>query len=125
MQLPKTGMKNLWYRLSCWRFSQHQQLLHKARYRTLSTCVIACVAYVGIAVRLIDVMVIRTPDCNSGCQQQESQMRQNITDRNGVILATQLVTASVYANPKVIINAKEAAKKLCELFPHLTYKKIL
>jgi cell division protein FtsI (penicillin-binding protein 3) len=125
MQLPKTGMKNLWYRLSCWRFSQHQQLLHKARYRTLSTCVIACVAYVGIAVRLIDVMVIRTPDCNSGCQQQESQMRQNITDRNGVILATQLVTASVYANPKVIINAKEAAKKLSELFPHLTYKKIL
>ncbi len=125
MPLPKTGMKNLWYRLSCWRFSQHQQLLHKARYRTLSICVIACVAYVGIAVRLIDVMVVRTPDCTSGCQQQECQMRQNIIDRNGVILATQLVTASVYANPKVIINAKEAALKLSELFPHLTYKKIL
>lgn len=125
MQLPKTGMKNLWYRLSCWRFSQHQELLHRARYRTFSTCVIACVAYIGIAVRLVDVMVVRTPDCTSGCQQQECQMRQNITDRNGVILATQLVTASVYANPKVVINAKEAALKLSELFPHLTYKKIL
>ncbi len=118
-------MKTLWYRLSGWRFSQHQQLLHTARQRTLSTCVIACVAYLAITVRLVDVMVIRTPDCVSGCQSQECQLRQNIIDRNGVILATQLVTASVYANPKVIIDASEAAKKLSELFPHLSYEKLL
>ncbi len=125
MQLPKSGIKTLWYRLGGWRFSQHQQLLHTARHRTLSTCAIACVAYIAIAIRLVDVMIVRTPDCATGCQQTECQMRQNIVDRNGVILATQLVTASVYANPKVIINAKEAAKKLSELFPHLTFEKLL
>lgn len=118
-------IKNLWYRLSGWRFSQHQQLLHTARQRTLSTTAIACVAFLAITIRLVDVMVIRTPTCSTRCQQQECQLRQNIVDRNGVILATQLVTASVYANPKVIIDAKEAANKLCGLFPHLVFDSVL
>ncbi len=122
---PKTIIKSLWYRLSGWRFSQHQQLLHTARQRTLSTTAIACVAFLAITIRLADVMVIRTPACTIGCKQQECQLRQNIVDRNGIILATQLVTASVYANPKVIIDAKEAANKLCSLFPHLVFENIL
>ncbi len=118
-------IKSLWYRLSGWRFSQHQQLLHIARQRTLGATVIACVAFLAISVRLVDVMVIRKPTCDIGCYQQECQLRQNIVDRNGVILATQLVTASVYANPKVIIDAKEAADKLFKLFPHLNYDTLL
>jgi len=112
-------IKSLWYRLSGWRFSQHQQLLHTARQRTLAATAIACVAFFAISARLVDVMVIRVPACNVGCCQKECQFRQNIVDRNGVILATQLITASVYANPKVIINAKEAADKLVKIFPHL------
>lgn len=122
---PRALIKNLWYRLSGWRFSQHQQLLHTARQRTLGTTAIACVAFFAITIRLADVMVIRTPVCTTGCQQQECQLRQNIVDRNGIILATQLVTASVYANPKVIIDAKEAAHKLCALFPHLVFENVL
>jgi len=116
---PKIMIKSLWYRLSGWRFSQHQQLLHTARQRTLAATAIACVAFFAISARLVDVMVIRVPACNVGCCQKECQFRQNIVDRNGVILATQLITASVYANPKVIINAKEAADKLVKIFPHL------
>lgn len=118
-------IRSLWYRLSGWRFSQHQQLLHIARQRTLGATVIACISFLAIAVRLVDVMVVRVPTCNVGCHQQECQLRQNIVDRNGVILATQLVTASVYANPKVIIDSKEAADKLSKLFPHLNYKSLL
>lgn len=125
VQLHKNGIKELLHRFSCWRFTQHQQLLHTAKYRTFSACVIACFAYIAIAVRLVDVMVVRTSDCGSACKQQECHLRQNITDRNGTILATQLVTASVYANPKVIINSKEAAQKLHELFPHLSCEKLL
>ena len=125
MQQPKVFIKSLWYRLSGWRFSQHQQLLQTARQRTLSTTAIACVAFITIAVRLVDVMIIRTSACPTCYQQQEYHLRQNITDRNGIILATQLITASVYANPKVIINAKEAADKLHKLFPHLKYDALL
>lgn len=122
---PSSGIKNVWYRLSSWKFSQHQQLLHSARQRILGSVIIACVAFLAIIARLVDVMVIRIPNCNMGCSQQECQLRQNIVDRNGIILATQLITASVYANPKVIIDAKEAAQKLCKLFPHWNHKALL
>lgn len=125
MQQPKFAIKTLWYRLSGWRFSQHQKLLHTARQRTFSATAIACVAFLTISARLVDVMVIRTPSCSTCYHQEECHLRQNIVDRNGVILATQLVTASVYANPKVIINAKEAATKLCKLFPHLSRDTLL
>ncbi|MCE2716668.1 MAG: peptidoglycan D,D-transpeptidase FtsI family protein [Pseudomonadota bacterium] len=119
------SIRNVWYRLSSWRFSQHQQLLHSARQRILGSAIISCIAFLAIIARLVDVMVIRIPDCNTGCNQRECQLRQNVVDRNGVILATQLITASVYANPKVIIDAKEAATKLCKLFPHWNYDALL
>ena len=51
--------------------------------------------------------------------------RADIIDRNGVILATHLVTGSVYANPKVILNPEDAALKLSKLFPDLGYDNLL
>jgi len=123
--IMQPSIRNVWYRLSSWRFSQHQQLLHSARQRILGSAIISCIAFLAIIARLVDVMVIRIPDCNTGCNQRECQLRQNVVDRNGVILATQLITASVYANPKVIIDAKEAATKLCKLFPHWNYDALL
>lgn len=51
-----------------------------------------------------------------------------IYDRNGFLLATTLPTASIYANTKKIIDAKDAAKKLHGVFPYLSeqyfYKKL-
>lgn len=42
--------------------------------------------------------------------------RADILDRNGVIIATNLATASLYANPKEVIDAKDSAKLLCKTF---------
>jgi len=50
--------------------------------------------------------------------------RRDITDRNGELLATNIATASVYANPKVIPNHLETAKKLKQIFPSLNFKKL-
>jgi cell division protein FtsI (penicillin-binding protein 3) len=50
--------------------------------------------------------------------------RGNITDRNGNILATSLITGSAYANPQDILNAEEAARKLSTLFPTLQYEEL-
>lgn len=50
--------------------------------------------------------------------------RGNILDRHGNILASSLATASLYANPKEIINAREAAQKLSKRFKDLSYQKI-
>src|SRR5690606_40475903 len=42
-----------------------------------------------------------------------------VLDRNGVLIATNLVTASLYADGRQIIDAEEAAFKLNEIFPSL------
>lgn len=45
--------------------------------------------------------------------------RADITDRNGVLLATTLETMSLYADPKLISNAGDVAADLKKVFPDL------
>tara|TARA_B100000676_G_scaffold313535_1_gene396580 strand:+ start:72980 stop:74698 length:1719 start_codon:yes stop_codon:yes gene_type:complete len=45
--------------------------------------------------------------------------RANIVDRNGNLLATSLKTASLYANPRVMLDAREAVNKLANVLPEL------
>lgn len=45
--------------------------------------------------------------------------RADIVDRNGAILATNLVTASLYANPQDMIDRVSAAEGLARIFPDL------
>ena len=51
--------------------------------------------------------------------------RANITDRNGVIIATNLPTVNLFTNPKKVSNAKLIAKKLTEIFPDISYEDFL
>lgn len=104
---------------------QQSHVMEVAKQRVLITACLATAAYFVIGLRLVDVMLLKTKDCSDGHCQVATLMRKNITDRNGEILATQLMTASLYANPKVIINAKEAAKKLCSIFSELKYQQVL
>lgn len=122
---PKLLFKHLLFRVNKWNFSQHNQLLSLARQRTVAAAIIAGISFVVIGVRLVDVMIVRAKCSGDVCAIQECGLRKNIVDRNGVILATQLVTASVYANPKLIIDVEEAAKKLHEVFPNISCKNLM
>lgn len=51
--------------------------------------------------------------------------RASVTDRNGELLATNITTASLYANPRYLINPDEAARKLSEALPSLKYQDLL
>lgn len=55
----------------------------------------------------------------------EASRRGQILDRNGEIIATSLTMASLYADPKLISDPKNAAQKLSEIFPALSYGKAL
>lgn len=46
--------------------------------------------------------------------------RQPIVDRNGVILATNLKIASLYADPRKILNPAEAALRIAQVLPDLS-----
>jgi cell division protein FtsI (penicillin-binding protein 3) len=50
--------------------------------------------------------------------------RSDIMDREGHLIATSLKTASLYADPKVIMDPTDAAQKLVSVFPDLDYKTI-
>lgn len=51
--------------------------------------------------------------------------RANITDRNGVVVATNLPTVNLFTNPKKVSNAEVIAKKLADIFPDISYEDFL
>lgn len=88
-------------------------------------------AYFVLVVRLFEVSLSSREDLLIGTRSSGTDFfvqRADIVDRNGVVLATNLSTASLYANPQKILNAKVAAEKLCTTFAELncleTFKKL-
>ena len=51
-------------------------------------------------------------------------IRKNITDRNGIVLATSLPTVDLSVNPRKIKNPAEVAKQLVKALPDLTYEDV-
>lgn len=51
--------------------------------------------------------------------------RADIIDRNGTVLATNLITTSLYAQPHIMINPEYAAKELAKIFPDLKLEKLM
>ncbi len=51
--------------------------------------------------------------------------RANISDRNGVVVATNLPTVNLQTNPQKVSNAKLIATKLAEIFPDTSYEDFL
>lgn len=56
---------------------------------------------------------------------QEQIMRRDITDRNGLLIATSVATASLVANPTLIRHEKEVAHALKSIFPEQDYEVLL
>ena len=120
----------LTYHLNSWQKQIHdQRILESARNRTLAMAGIFLLAFIVVGIRLIDVMVVKGHHGESDrvitSIDQLISNRADVVDRNGEILATHLVTGSVYANPKVIINPEEAALKIHKAIPELNYETLL
>lgn len=86
--------------------------------------IIFTIAFMVISLRVLDVSVINgetiaMSDLDGEPASEQVTRRADIVDRNGIILATSLVTASVYANPKVMLDRKMALSKLSQVFPNI------
>ncbi|MDX1483567.1 MAG: penicillin-binding protein 2 [Alphaproteobacteria bacterium] len=100
-----------------------KQALETGRTRLLVGGALFAVAFSAIAFRLADVSVVKpagepnitasrgVPAFTAG--------RADIVDRNGLVLATSLNTASLYANPQHVLDAREAAERLSRILPEL------
>jgi cell division protein FtsI (penicillin-binding protein 3) len=105
-----------------------QQTLDIGRNRLLVTAALFAVAFAVIALRLVDVTLIKpigeSKLAHRAPVEKVEVSRADITDRNGVLLATTLVSPSLFANPKQIIDAAEATKKLVAVLPELSESEV-
>lgn len=108
--------------------SRVEKALSTMRIRLLLG-VLVCLAMVcAIALRLVEVGLLSERELAEKQRRgthAQSYSRAEILDRNGVVLATNLVTASLYANPSVIRDHHMAAKKLAKVLPGQSAAQIL
>lgn len=102
------------------------------RTRLLIAATSFVLAYLVICGRLIDLGILqlgaepRITDNRPVAEMGEDgtlpeleTTRADIVDRNGALLATSLFTQSLYANPHLITDAKDVARRLAEVLPGL------
>jgi cell division protein FtsI (penicillin-binding protein 3) len=103
--------------------------LEIGRHRLLVTGALITLAFAVVTGRLIELAVL---DHGSeelhrpriAATSKMLKVRADIVDSNGILLATSLRTASLYANPRQILDPKEAAQKLAYVFPNLDKNKM-
>lgn len=93
-----------------------------ARNRALVAAAVFSMGLVVLALRLFDLgfleRVVET-NANSTRRGVTLAARADVIDRNGIVLATNLTTASLYADQKRVINPAESADKLLMALPNL------
>ncbi len=100
-----------------------KQALEMGRSRLLVAGALLMMAFAAISIRLVDLMVMggasepRIAQAPVGLRAPAS--RADIVDRNGILVATSLPTASLYADPHLVLDPEEAAARLSEVMPSL------
>lgn len=95
--------------------------LNQSRSRiVLAMLVVVCV-YLVIAGRLVYFGIIDTDSTAAQIKADAtiSARRPDLVDRNGVTLATDINTASLFAEPKRIVDVDEAVEQLASVLPDL------
>ena len=98
-----------------------KQALDTGRNRLLVTGVLFIFAFAGIAGRLVELALLTDGGTSQRIRvahtAEMSKVRADIIDRNGILLATSLPTAALYANPRHVLDAGVAARKLARVLP--------
>jgi cell division protein FtsI (penicillin-binding protein 3) len=97
-----------------------KRALEVSHSRVLLGASLFAVVFVVIAVRLVAVTLLPGgADAAMVPQPKVKTDRADIVDRNGVVLATSLTTASLYANPSQVQEPDETAQLLNSVLPDL------
>ena len=97
--------------------------IETGRNRLIVAGAVFAAAYALIAVRVVDVAMLTDtgePTASRSVKSGDRATgRAEIIDRNGHLLATSLRTASLYANPHLVLDPEQAALKLATVLPDL------
>ena len=82
------------------------------------------IAFLAISLQLANLTILRgvTADEDVLAAHQPRVPRPDIVDRNGVVIATDIAVASLYADPRKIIDVEEAVESLTATVPDLDAK---
>lgn len=101
-----------------------KQALETGRMRLMFSGCLFFLAFAVMALRLIDVTVGHAAaEPQSAANETAGSLRfdrADIVDRNGILLATNLETASLYANPRQILDPAQAARRIAAVLPELS-----
>ena len=109
-------------------FEGNRKTIHnRDRSRTLMILAAFVAIYATIGGRLI-YLGFQDTNSGSGPTVHPTASRPDIVDRNGAVLATDIKTFSLFAEPRRVIDADETIEKLSTVLPDLemedTYKKL-
>lgn len=94
-----------------------------AYHRTVIGGILFALAFLAVGLRLADVTLLKEPHEPRVARAADSlgleRGRADIVDRNGVLLATSLATGSLYANPRQLLDPRDAAARLAKALPFL------
>ncbi|KQZ14050.1 cell division protein [Mesorhizobium sp. Root554] len=93
----------------------------RTRTRTVMTMAVFFAIYSTIAGRLV-YLGFQDPDTSGVPASRITASRPDIVDRNGEVLATDIKTASLYAEPRHIVDADEAIERLATVLPEIDYE---
>jgi len=102
-----------------------KKAIDTARTRLLIGGALMAAAFFVVGVRLFDVVVFNANDNLRRAAAREivrpsTMSRADIVDRNGTLLATNLRTASLYANPHKISDPDIAAARIAQVLPDVS-----
>jgi cell division protein FtsI (penicillin-binding protein 3) len=110
-----------------------KETLEQGRTRLVMAGAIFAFCFVVLAGRLVGLAISGAGDVAQSAPEQLEQkqvvygngLRADIRDRNGVLLATTLTTASLYAEPHKVINSEDLAAKLTTVLNDVSEAAIL
>lgn len=108
---------------------ERKQAVETGRNRLLVAAALFAAGFLVIGGQLVNVALLQSGDEPNLARQRASEQirtgRADIVDRNGILLATSLATESLYADPKIVPDAKRAARRLVKILPDLDREAIL
>ncbi|WP_173932076.1 penicillin-binding protein 2 [Chelativorans sp. Marseille-P2723] len=93
----------------------------RAQSRVLMAMGVLFAIYAALGVRLVHLGMVDREQVNLP-QSRPTASRPDLIDRNGEVLATDIKTASLFAEPRHIVDIDEAIEKLRRVLPDLDYE---
>ena len=102
--------------------------IETGRNRLMVAGALFSAAFFVIGIRVVDVSIFSAdaePRYTRSITKTEKYTgRADVVDRNGVLMATSLNTASLYANPRMVLDPEQSALRLAHALPDIDIKDV-